>query len=120
VVQNGQLAQVSATFNPATGDTTVAGTAFSTAHPATAPNYAANESWFIQSDSVTFNNTQYVKYGVARNVTPNMLTSAGSVNGIPVFAESSAQEPYQVLYVPIRPGCEFQPYQVREALRPRG
>lgn len=40
--------------------------------------------------------------------------------GVSLFAESGATMPHQVLYVPVRPGGEFQPYQAREQLRPRG
>lgn len=121
VVQGGQLTTVSAQYNPATGDTTVAGGArFSTQYSAAAPTYAGGATWFINTDSVTFNNRQYVKFGVTRVIPATQLTSGGTVQGTTVFTESGAASPAQVIYVPVRPGCEFQPYQLRTTIQPRG
>ena len=122
VVQGGALQDVEATFNPSTGDTTVtsSGQAFSTAYPATAPTYAASETWYINNDSISLNDRQYVRYGTTRILTPGTLTSAGTVNGVGVFAETGATSPFDVIYVPVRPGCEFQPYQQRARVRVRG
>jgi hypothetical protein len=122
VVQNGMLQNVDATFNPATGDTTVTSTnqSFSMAYPATAPTYAASETWYINNDSISFNDRQYVRYGTTRILTPGTLSSAGTVNGIGVFSETGATSPFDVIYVPVRPGCEFQPYQARAQVRVRG
>jgi hypothetical protein len=36
--------------------------------------------------------------------------------GVPIFAEQGAMAPHNVLYVPVRPGCEMQPYQPRTAV----
>jgi hypothetical protein len=122
VVQGGMLQDVEATFNPSTGDTTVTSTGqgFSTAYPATAPTYAASETWYINNDSISVGSQQYVRYGTTRILTPGTLTSAGTVNGVGIFAETGATSPYDVVYVPVRPGCEFQPYQLRARVRVRG
>lgn len=122
VVQGGMLQYVNATYNPSTGDTTLtaSGQRFATAYPSTAPIYAANETWYINNDSISLNNRQYVRYGTTRILTPGTVTAAGTVNGIGVFAETGATSPYSVIYVPVRIGCEFQPYQMREQVRVRG
>jgi hypothetical protein len=120
VIQNGQLQTVTATFRPATNDTVIGGQAFAQAHPATAPNYAAGANWFIQQQEVTFGGRAWVPFGVTRIIQPPNLQRVGEHMGTPVFAEAGRQAPYEVLYVPVRPGCEFQPYQPREAIRPRG
>ena len=120
MVEGGQLRTVTATFNPATGDTMVTGQRFGTAHPATAPTYAAGAGWFVQGDQMAFNNREWVRFGVTRVIQPGQLQRVGEVQGTSVFAETGATAPYQVVYVPVRPGCEFQPYQPRAALRPRG
>jgi len=41
------------------------------------------------------------------------VNNVGTVNNVSVFAEPSAnaQRP-EVIYIPTRPGCEFQPYQI--------
>jgi hypothetical protein len=120
VVQNGAVQAISATYRPTQRDTVVNGTPFAQAHPATAPNYAAGASWFIQSSDMTFDTRQWVKYGVTRVVQPPQLQRAGEFQGTPVFAEAGATAPFSILYVPVRPGCEFQPFTPREVIRPRG
>ncbi|CAN5688499.1 hypothetical protein BH23GEM6_BH23GEM6_05340 [soil metagenome] len=121
VIQDGQIRNVTATFNPATNDTMVAGQRFRDAHPATAPMYAAGANWYVTTDQMRFNNREYVRFGVSRLITtPAQLTRVGEFQGTPIFAEAGAMAPYQVVYVPLRPGCEFQPYQLRTAIQPRG
>jgi hypothetical protein len=40
----------------------------------------------------------------------NELARTGEYQGVPVFAEAGMARP-DVVYVAVRPGCEFQPYQ---------
>jgi hypothetical protein len=110
VVQNGQLANVAAQYNPASGDTTYNGQPIHQAFPAT--GYAAGEAWFANSEPVSLNQRRYVKYGLPRILGANEVNGVGAVHGVTVFAEpaANAQHP-EVIYVPTRPGCEFQPYQ---------
>jgi hypothetical protein len=111
VVQNGALSSVTAQYNPASGDTTYNGQPIGTAFPAT-EGYAGGATWYINSEPVTFNGRRYVKYGLPRVLGTTEVTSVGTNQGVSVFAEPSAnaQRP-DVIYVPVRPGCEFQPYQ---------
>jgi hypothetical protein len=121
VVQDGQIRNVTATFNPATNDTMVAGQRFRDAYPTTAPTYAAGANWYVTTDQMRFNNRDYVRFGVSRLITtPAQLTRVGEFQGTPIFAEAGAMAPHDVLYVPLRHGCEFQPYQLRTAIQPRG
>ena len=113
VVQNGMLTSVDVMVNPATGDSMTAdGRRLSEAYPATG-GYAASAPWFINSEPVTFNDRRYVKYGLPRILGTTEVSSVGSVQGVATFAEptANAQHP-EVIYVPVRPGCEFQPYQI--------
>ena len=119
VVQRGELRNVEAVFRPATGDTLVAGRPFALVHPTMAPSYATATSWFIDADSMTFEGGTWVKFGVTRVIQPEQLPMVGEFAGTPLFAEAAREEPFEVLYVPARPGCEFQPYQPRVAIRPR-
>jgi len=109
VVQDGNLTNVTATFNPATNDTTVNGQPFGTAYPMGA-QYAANATWFINNEPVTFQGRRYVKYGLPRVLNVNEVTRVGEFQGVSVFAEAGQTRP-EVIYVPVRPGCELQPYQ---------
>ncbi len=112
VVQGGRLATVTAEMNPATGDTTVDGRSFREAYPAGA-EYASGAGWFINSEPVTFGGRRYVKYGLPRVLGASDVASVGSYQGVAVFAETSADRMRpEVIYLPVRPGCELQPYQV--------
>jgi hypothetical protein len=116
VVQEGQLQQVDATFDPATGDTMVAGQPFAQAYPAT-EGYAAGATWFINNEPIRFMNRTYVKFGLTRTVPAEQLTNVGTHEGVPVFADTEAEGAPEVIYLPVRPGCEFQPYPWEEPVR---
>ncbi|HEX8670697.1 MAG TPA: hypothetical protein VF710_02360, partial [Longimicrobium sp.] len=110
VVQDGNLSQMEAMYNPTRGDTTVNGQPFATAHPM-GTQYAANATWFINNEPVMFQNRRFVKYGLPRVLGVNEVTRVGEFQGVSLFAETGQTRP-DVVYVPVRPGCEFQPYQV--------
>ncbi len=107
VVENGMLRNMTVQYNTQTGDTTMNGQRF-------APNmtgYAAGATWFINTEPVTVMGRRYVKYGLPRVLGVNEVTRVGEFQGVSVFAEAGATGTPEVLYVPVRPGCEFQPYQ---------
>ncbi|HET7462730.1 MAG TPA: hypothetical protein VFJ82_15860, partial [Longimicrobium sp.] len=106
VLQNGQLSNVTAQYNPATGDTTGV--------PTVTEGYAANATWFINNEPITINNRRYVKYGLPRVLGVTEVTSSTNFQGVPVFVEAGATGTPDVVYVPVRTGCEFQPYQVEQ------
>lgn len=120
VIEDGTLREVSATFNPATGDTTVNNRAFAQAYPTATPTYAAGATWYVNNETITVDGREYVKFGLPRIVGTTEVARVGDFQGTAVFAEAGATGPHQVLYVPVRPGCEFQPYQLREEIRVRG
>lgn len=121
VVQGSGLEEVVAMVDPATGDTTVSGRAFGVAYPSAAPTYASTAPWYISNDSISVAGEEYVRFGVARVITPaSQLIWVGEFNGTPIFAQTGEEAPQKVLYVPLRPGCQFQPYQLREDIRVRG
>ncbi|MEX2570958.1 MAG: hypothetical protein WD737_06605, partial [Gemmatimonadota bacterium] len=78
------------------------------------------------ADTMVYSDNTWVKFGVTRVIQPPQLQRVGDINGTSVFAEAGSTPaaapaaPYDVLYVPVRPGCEFQPYQPRAAIQPRG
>ncbi len=126
VVDGTQLREVQATFFPETGDTLVmvAGeqVPFAQAYP-TDEQYAAGQQWFVQDLPITFQDRRYVKFGLPRVVSPDQLTYIGMHEGVTVWGEAGVDEPGdapEVIYIPVRPGCEFQPYQAEEEIRVRG
>jgi len=125
VIQNNTLSNVTVTYNPTSGDTTYNGTAVATAFPATT-GYAGGATWFINNTAITFMGRRYEKLGLPRILGVSDVTGAGMYEGVPVFAENGAmpapdargrQMGPDVIYIPVRPGCEFQPYQAAEIIK---
>lgn len=110
VVRDGQLAEVEAIYDPARADTLIGGQPVALAHPADAPPYASGASWFIGNESVAFSGRRFNKYGLPRRISPRDLRPVGDYRGVPIFATRDSRDD-QVLFVPIRSGCEFQAYQ---------
>jgi hypothetical protein len=125
VVEGERLTSVAATYLPETEDTVVMVQGqrrpFSEMYPIAAPDYAAGTTWYVNGDEVRLQDRDYVRFGVPRLITgTTQLQRVGDFEGVGVFAETGAETPYPVLYVPLRPGCEFQPYQLRDQIRVRG
>lgn len=116
VVEGGQLREVDAMVDPATADTVVDGRRFSDVYPSTI-GYAGGQDFFIRNEPITVNRTRYVKFGLTRIVPANALAPAGEVQGVTVFRDASGTGTPEVLYVPVRSGCEFQTYQREQAVR---
>jgi hypothetical protein len=106
VVENGMLREATAMYNTQTGDTTWTGGTPSMS------GYAAGAPWFINNEAITVMNRRYVRYGLPRVLGVNEVTRGGEYQGVPLFVEAGAMGTPEVLYVPVRPGCEFQPYQL--------
>jgi hypothetical protein len=106
VVEGGALREATAMYNTQTGDTTWTGGSPSMT------GYAAGASWFINNEAITVMNRRYVRYGLPRVLAVNEVMRSGEYQGIPLFAEAGMTGTPEVLYVPVRPGCEFQPYQL--------
>jgi hypothetical protein len=97
VVQDGQLT----TIQVAEGEAPPAG-----------EGYAGSTAWFVNNEPVTFMGRRYIKYGLPRVLGTTDVHGVGTVQGVSVFAEHAANTEHpEVIYVPVRPGCEFQPYQ---------
>ncbi len=116
----GEIQTVEATFRPQQGDTLIQGRPFREVHSPDQPQYAAGQTWFIQDQEIRVRNQAYVKFGVPRIIQPGELTRFDMFQTVPVFVAPGAPTPPDVIYVPVRPGCEFQPYQLRRVIRPRG
>ncbi|HEX8431755.1 MAG TPA: outer membrane beta-barrel protein [Longimicrobium sp.] len=111
VIDGGMPRNVEAMYNPSTGDTTVAGRPFGQAYAATAPAYAAGAPWYVGGEPINALNRRYVKYGLPRVLGVSEVTRIAEYQGTPLFAEPGTARP-DVVYVAVRPGCEFQPYQL--------
>jgi len=112
VVDSAKLKEVRVTYDPERGDTLMNGVPFNKAYPYTSPPYAGHTDWYRSNSRVTMTNgATYEKYGLPLVLDVIDLKPIGVVNGIPVFADPMYESgtPDRI-YFPIRPGCEFQPY----------
>ncbi len=115
VVENGELKAVNADYNSSTGEKTIMVNGvrkkLDDVYPLNGPGYAAGKAWFINNEKVSFKGKFYIKYGLPRVLGTGEVSKMGENDGITVFAEPGKDLP-EVIYLPVRRGCEFQPYQL--------
>jgi hypothetical protein len=110
VLEDGRLRAVRAAYDPAGGDTLYGGRPFRDAFPDTA-GYAASERWYLENETISWERRRYIKYGLPRILAPRELLPGGRHGGVAFFIEAGTEGTPGIIYVPTRPGCEFQAYQ---------
>lgn len=108
VVHNNALTDVTAMYSGTTGDTLVQGRPFSDVYPVHT-GYASRHTWFRNNENIMFRDGVFAKYGLPRVLGINEVARIGATAGVGVYAEPGVASP-EVIYLPVRPGCEFQPY----------
>lgn len=112
--------EVEALYRPASGDTVIlqggGPVPLEAAYPS-ATEYAEGKRWYTDLGTIHLLGRRYEPYLKLRTVTPtnlrpggNVLHRAATYDGVAVFAERSDSDPPKLLYLPVRPGCLFQPY----------
>lgn len=76
-----------------------------------AGDYAGDEPWFNTDEDIEFADHVYSQFGSDTEMDCDDLQIVGAYNGVNLFAESTADAPYEVIYVPVEPGI-FQPYEM--------
>ena len=95
-------------------DTMYRGKRIAEAFPAPG-QYAADAPWFINGEAITIGELRYVKSGQPSVLGANsvMRWRGEEKRGVAIFIDAGhwgTRHPPQVVYVPVRPGCEFQSY----------
>jgi hypothetical protein len=112
VLRDGRLEKVPIEYNTATGDTTYEGVPFSQAFPLS-DDYAARAEWFIDNEPIPFRPPwPHVKYGYPRVMGVHEIVRVGEHRGVGIYVVARDTVDPQVIYVPVRPGCVFQPYAI--------
>ncbi|HEV3052558.1 MAG TPA: hypothetical protein VGX50_19760, partial [Longimicrobium sp.] len=106
---DGQLREIAAEVDPATGDTMVNGHPLGDIHPPSTAPYLAREEWYRTDGMVVFQDRRYVRYGIPRVIRAHALTRVGEFRGIPLFAENR-RAAAGFVYALVSPACDFQPY----------
>lgn len=119
VLHRGKMLNVRAELLPS-GDTVVDGRPFSTVYADTG-QYALTRDWYVNNETIDYDPESicFVKYGLPRVLSRDSVVRLGEWRGVPVFRErfDGGGTPL-VFYVPVRAGCEFQPYQTEAITRP--
>lgn len=106
------LRELEARYDPATGDTLLDGRRISARELATP--YAEDQIWYINNEPIERPSIprRFTKYGLPRVVEISELRRAGEHGGVNLYREvADTIDGPTVVYVPVRPGCEFQPCQ---------
>lgn len=116
VVDQKQLKEVEANYNTSNGDTTLlingARKFFRDVYPAFGKEYAASTTWYINNETLQIRGRKFEKYGLPRILGTSEITRAAEYKGVGVYVEAGTSGVPEVIYIPARSGCEFQPYQI--------
>jgi hypothetical protein len=75
-----------------------------------AGTYTEGRDWYTNDEPITFERRRYDKSGNEVRMDCGQIMRVGEHMGVPLFAERSADRPFEMLYVPVRPGV-WQGYQ---------
>lgn len=75
-----------------------------------AGTYAEGAAWFNNDDAITFEQRRYDKSGNEVRMDCGQIMRIGEHMGVALFAQRSADRPFETIYVPVRPGV-WQAYQ---------
>jgi hypothetical protein len=110
VVRGGELETVSVEYNAVSGDTTYQGVPFSRAFAA-GPGYAESAEWYVNNEPIVYQpGPGFIRYRLPRTLRPEQITRIGEYDGVGVYGEAGWTQVHDVIYLPVRPGCWFQPY----------
>lgn len=72
-------------------------------------NYAADESWFVDDEPITFERRRFSKFGQPSSRDCGAMKIVGDYRGVNLFTEMTASSPFAAVLVPVSPGV-FQAY----------
>lgn len=69
-----------------------------------AGNYAEGREWFAGGEAIEFAGRTYRRRGAAVQADCDDIGRVGRHDGIPLFTDRGAESPFDILFVPVRPG----------------
>lgn len=116
IIDQKQLKTVRVDYDRNTGDTTLmvngSRKAFRQVYSSIGKEYAASTPWYINNETLVLRGKKFTKYGLPRVLGTTEVVRAGEYKGVGVYVEAGLDGVPEVIYVPVRSGCEFQPYQM--------
>jgi len=118
IVQQGWLVEIPVHYGTQMGDTLSEDSLpFSHVAPLTG-EYAAVAGWYVGDERISFRGRRYRKYGRPRVLAVPEVKRIGFYRWVGVYGEArDTASAERFIYLPYRPGCQFQPY---EAVEQRG
>lgn len=113
VLRGTDLVNIDINLDERTGDTLITGAPISEVYPIGSPPYARGMEWFVRQEPLIFRDRRFVPYATPRTIAPDLLAHIGEYRGVPLFSERGTGQPAEIMYIPVRPGCEFQQYVVQ-------
>jgi hypothetical protein len=80
------------------------------AEPLPRSGYAGGQPWFVQNQPIVFE-WRLTRYGLPRFIDGHLLRRVGEYQGVGIYAAEGEWSRVETVYLPVRAGCEFQPYQ---------
>jgi hypothetical protein len=74
------------------------------------PPYADHAAWYRRHKPVFFRSRYLVQHGQPVKLIPGEVSPVGEFDGIVVYAEFPDAEEQSIVYLPVSPGCRFQPF----------
>lgn len=116
IIDGGVLKKIEIDYNSVDGERTIMVNGvkkkFHDVYPPEGKEYAAKNKWYINNDPVSFKGKKFIKYGLPRILATDEIIRAGDIGNVGIYTEASVVvEEAEVIYIPVRAGCEFQPYQ---------
>jgi hypothetical protein len=112
-VVGNRLVKVRAQVDGATGDTLVDGRRYSETYPMTSPPYSRGLPAFDPDSELVVRGTVYVAERGVQAIEPELLVLYTEMDGVPIFrAETPPRSPPEYVFVPVRPGCVFQSFEI--------
>lgn len=116
VIEKGVLKTIEVDYNPANGERTITVNGvtkkFYDVYPQEGKEYASKAGWYINNEAVPYKTAKFVKYGLPRVLGSTEVVRTGEYGGVGIYTEAGVPEnEVEVIYIPVRSGCEFQPYQ---------
>jgi len=92
------------------GDALADGVPFGNAYPSSYPPYVATAPWYVTGEFVRFGQRVYGRNDPPQEIASELLRFVGRYRGVPVFKVADEETvPPTIIYLPVRPGCVFQP-----------
>jgi hypothetical protein len=113
VIAHGEVGLSAAQYDSVRHTWLVHGSPNSLAYRPTPPPYVDSRDWFAQRQAVRYRGHRFQMYALPIIRLPAEVKRLGEFDGIALYAEAgsgSDEENPGIVYAPLSPGCQYQPY----------